>query len=163
MTFSLLMSVGALALSSSIASSSGVATLRLTRPLSSPSMSCVEEFGISKEIKRVFVHDGPFASELADEVVAAAALAIEQKGSFAIAVPSGSVVDALGSLSADAIDWKKTHIFFANEFCDENRNRAAVFEACPHAVPAQVHSVGIGAAAEVATAYARRPRRPPCH
>ena len=79
------------------------------------SMSCIEEFSISREIKNVRVFDGDFGLEICEAVQSVGASAIAQKGSFSLAIPGGSVVRALAGLDSEVLDGKKTHIFFANE------------------------------------------------
>lgn len=46
----------------------------------------------------------------------AAAINIATKGSFSVAIPSGSVVKALGSLAGSGrVDFSKVHVFFTND------------------------------------------------
>lgn len=78
-------------------------------------MACVEEFSISREIKSVRIFDGGYDTNICDEVTAAAQSCIEEKGSFSLCIPGGSVVAALANLKADGADWSKMHVFFCNE------------------------------------------------
>ena len=78
-------------------------------------MACVEEFSISREIKSVRIFDGGYDTNICDEVTAAAQSCIEEKGSFSLCIPGGSVVAALANLKADGADWTKMHVFFCNE------------------------------------------------
>uniref|UniRef100_A0A7S3NKD1 Glucosamine/galactosamine-6-phosphate isomerase domain-containing protein n=1 Tax=Aureoumbra lagunensis TaxID=44058 RepID=A0A7S3NKD1_9STRA len=84
------------------------------------SSSLVEEFSISREIKNVRVFDGDFASEICEIVQSVGMSAIAEKGSFSLAIPSGSVVRALSRLADDCMDYSKVHIFFCNEIVGEN-------------------------------------------
>ena len=55
------------------------------------------------------------AADIREAVTEMAEAFIEEKGSFSLAVPGGSVVAALGGLEEGAFDFSKTHIFFCNE------------------------------------------------
>ena len=78
-------------------------------------MGCIEEFSISREIKSVRIFDGAYDTNICDEVTAAAQACIEEKGSFSLCIPGGSVVAALSNLKPDDADWSKMHVFLANE------------------------------------------------
>ena len=58
---------------------------------------------------------GGYDTNICDEVTAAAQSCIEEKGSFSLCIPGGSVVAALANLKADGADWTKMHVFFCNE------------------------------------------------
>ncbi len=56
------------------------------------------------------------AAEIARRFAARSAAAIERHGSFAVAVPGGSVADAiLPALSTAAVSWKDVHVFWVDE------------------------------------------------
>merc|ERR1712127_563038 len=65
--------------------------------------------------KSVRIFDGGYDTNICDEVTAAAQSCIEEKGSFSLCIPGGSVVAALANLKADGADWTKMHVFFCNE------------------------------------------------
>jgi len=78
-------------------------------------MAIKEEFGISREVKAVRVFDGDYATEICKEVESVAKMCIEEKGSFSLAIPGGSVVEAVKGLDTGALDMSKVHIFLVNE------------------------------------------------
>lgn len=82
-----------------------------------PRMALVEEFAISRVVKDVRVFDGDYADEIRTAVSEVAKTCIEDKGSFSLAVPGGSVVAALGGFESDSlgVDFSKVHVFFCNE------------------------------------------------
>lgn len=118
-------------------------------------MAATEEFAISKEIKTVRVFDGDYADDICDEVVAQASACISEKGTFSLCIPGGSVVKALASLSADALDYSKVHVFFANEKIPSFPCISGALEVTQKlGIPdEQVYGVGEGSAAEVALSY----------
>ena len=72
------------------------------RPVALPPcvrMALVEEFAVSRVIKDVRVFDGDFANDIRAAVKEVGQAALEDKGSFSLAVPGGSVVAALGGLA----------------------------------------------------------------
>ena len=97
------------------------------------------------------------AADIREAVTIMARQCIEDKGSFSLAVPGGSVVAALGGLEADAFDFSKTHVFFCNEKvpsypCLEG----ALKETNKIGVPAeQVYGIGEGSAEEAAESYTK--------
>jgi len=95
------------------------------------------------------------AVDICDEVTAAARSAIVAKGSFSICIPGGSVVAALGQLPADAFDFSKMHVFFANEKIPTYPCLAGALEVTKKlGVPDnQVHGIGEGSPAETAASY----------
>jgi len=129
----------------------------VTRSAPARMLACVDEFSISREIKTVQVFEGDYADSIRDEVINSARTSIEDKGSFSLAVPGGSVVAALGGLEAGAFDFSKMHVFFCNEKipsfpCYEG----ALLEMKKLGVPdEQVHAVGAGSPAEVAASYTK--------
>lgn len=56
------------------------------------------------------------SAAVVDIVKAESAKAIKAKGSFSMAIPSGSMVKALTGLSKDDCEFDKFHVFFTNEF-----------------------------------------------
>ena len=121
-------------------------------------MACVDEFSISKEIKAVRVFDGgasDIATEIQEEVTKVAKYSIEEKGSFSIAIPGGSVVAAFGGLPTDAFDFTKTHVFFCNEKIPSYQCYEGAIDLCKKlGIPEeQVHGIGEGSAAEAAERY----------
>ena len=117
-------------------------------------MALVDDFSISKVIKDVRVFDGDYAEEVRAEVAAVASACIAEKGSFSLCIPGGSVVVAIGGFEADAFDFSKTHVFFANEKipsypCIEQA-KASLGGKVPED---QIYFVGEGSAAEVAASY----------
>lgn len=107
-------------------------------------------------VKEVRVFDGDYAADIRAAVTDVALSCIEEKGSFSLAVPGGSVVAALGGLEEGAFDFSKMHVFFCNEKipsypCLEG----ALKEVAKIGVPdSQVYGVGEGSPAEVAVSYA---------
>ena len=105
--------------------------------------------------QEVRVFDGDYADEIRAAVCEVALASIEEKGSFSLAVPGGSVVSALGGIAPGSFDASKTHIFFCNEKvpsfpCIEG----ALKETEKIGIPKeQVHGVGEGSAAEIAASY----------
>jgi 6-phosphogluconolactonase len=89
------------------------AGLLLRAPM--PRMALVDDFSISKVIKDVRVFDGDYATEICKEVESVAKMCIEEKGSFSLAIPGGSVVEAVKGLDTGALDMSKVHIFLVNE------------------------------------------------
>mmetsp|Transcript_30462 Transcript_30462/g.98189 ORF Transcript_30462/g.98189 Transcript_30462/m.98189 type:complete len:301 (-) Transcript_30462:296-1198(-) len=142
---------------SPVASVSSTTRAGRSRGFSPLRMSCIEEFSISREIKNVRVFDGDFAEEICEAVQAVGAGAIEEKGSFSLAIPGGSVVRALAGLDTEAFDVTKMHVFFCNEKIGENVCYDGALESFAEAkgVPKEnVHKVGDGDPEEVAAAYA---------
>jgi 6-phosphogluconolactonase/glucosamine-6-phosphate isomerase/deaminase len=65
---------------------------------------------------QVFDDADAIAAALCDAVEFEAQYAIEAKGAFSLAIPSGSVVKALGGLAGrEGVDFSKVHVFFTNE------------------------------------------------
>jgi len=118
-------------------------------------MGCIEEFSISREIKSVRIFDGSYDTNICDEVTAAAQACIEEKGSFSLCIPGGSVVAALSNLKPDDADWSKMHVFLANEKIPSVPCITGAIAAVePLGVPeANVHGFGEGAPADLATKY----------
>jgi len=135
----------------------GAAVSGLVVPMraSAPQMAVVDGFTVTKAIKEVTVFDGDYAADIREAVTAVAQSCIEEKGSFSLAVPGGSVVAALGGLEKDAFDMSKTHIFFCNEKipsfpCLEG----ALVETNKIGIPeSQVYGLGEGSPSEVAEKY----------
>ena len=122
---------------------------------SSVRMELVEEFAVSRVIKDVRVFDSDFAEEIRAAVKEVGEAALEEKGSFSLAVPGGSVVAALGGFDKGDLDFSKTHIFFCNEKLPSAPCLAGALEqVLKLGVPEEnVHGVGEGSAAEVAAQY----------
>lgn len=118
-------------------------------------MGAVEEFAISKEVKAVRVFDGAYDEDICDEVVVQARACINEKGSFSLCIPGGSVVKALGCMPSDAFDFSKLHVFFANEKIPSYPCISGALEVTQKlGVPdEQVYGVGEGSPSEVASAY----------
>jgi 6-phosphogluconolactonase len=118
-------------------------------------MACVEEFSISREIKSVRIFDGSYDSNICDEVTAAAQACIEEKGSFSLCIPGGSVVAALAGLKKDAADWSKMHVFLANEKIPSLPCITGAIDATKAiGVPeANVHGFGEGKPVDLAASY----------
>lgn len=102
-----------------------------------------------------FSDEKQVASELCKHVGALACASIATKGCFSLAIPSGSVVEALAGLTPTACDWRKVHIFFVNETLGASHRVAAeamdVFATrcgCQN-----VHGIPEAPAAEAAAAY----------
>ena len=70
----------------------------------SPRMALVDDFSISRVVKDVSVFDGDYAEDVAALVSDIGKQCIEEKGSFSIAIPGGSVVAACGLVKSDAFD-----------------------------------------------------------
>lgn len=73
----------------------------------------VKEFQVGN--KKVICYDGDFLDAVIQTVVETAKASIAKKGSFSLAIPSGSIVSALKNMKADAFDMSKIHILFLNE------------------------------------------------
>lgn len=118
-------------------------------------MACVEEFSISREIKNVRIFDGSYDSNICDEVTAAAQTCIEEKGSFSLCIPGGSVVAALKGLNKDGTDWSKMHVFLCNEKIPSLPciNGALEVTKAIGVPEANVHGFGEGKPDELAAAY----------
>jgi 6-phosphogluconolactonase len=71
--------------------------------------------------KKVICYDGDYSDAIIDLVVETAKAAIESKGLFSLAIPGGSVVNALKGMDVDAFDMSKVHIFFCNERIGANK------------------------------------------
>jgi len=86
-------------------------------PMSRPAvrMGLVDDFSISRVVKDVRVFDGDYAEDIREAVTEVARACIDEKGSFSLAIPGGSVVSALGGLEEGAFDFSKMHVFFCNE------------------------------------------------
>lgn len=80
---------------------------------------------IVKEIqvgnKKVICYDGDFSAAVIQMVVNTAQKAIATKGSFSMAIPSGSIVSALKDMTPDALDMSRIHILFLNERIGKNK------------------------------------------
>lgn len=143
---------------------SAISSLLLPTAVRSPAvrvpaarMAVVDEFSVSRVVKDVSVFDGDYASDIRAAVTEVARAAIDDKGSFSLAVPGGSVVAALGGLEADAFDFSKTHIFFCNEKIPSSPClEGALVETNKIGLPsANVHGIGGGGSpAEIAARYA---------
>jgi 6-phosphogluconolactonase len=118
-------------------------------------MACIEEFSISREIKSVRIFDGAYDQNVCDEVTAAAVACIEEKGSFSLCIPGGSVVKALENLKPDAADWSKMHVFLCNEKVPSLPCISGALEQTAKiGVPdANVHGFGEGEPKELAAKY----------
>jgi len=142
-----------LSASSGLVLPSALSTAPATR--AATRMTCIEEFSISREIKSVRIFDGAYDTNICDEVTAAAITSIEEKGSFSLCIPGGSVVKALENLKPDATDWSKMHVFLCNEKipslpCIDG----ALEQTAKIGVPAEnVHGFGEGAPADLAAKY----------
>jgi 6-phosphogluconolactonase len=79
--------------------------------------------------KKVSVFDGSYADAVIDTVVETAKAAIASKGSFSLAIPGGSIVNALSGMSPDAFDMSKVSIFFCNERIGANKCYEGALEA----------------------------------
>lgn len=79
--------------------------------------------------KTVSVFDGDYSDAVIDLVVETAKSAIATKGSFSLAIPGGSVVNALSGMSPDAFDMSKVSIFFCNERIGANKCYSGALEA----------------------------------
>jgi len=83
-------------------------------------MSAVETFkpNLMKPnlLVEVYSDGDAIAAAVCEVVKAESAKAIEAKGSFSMAIPSGSMVKALSGLSTDDCDFSKFHVFFTNEY-----------------------------------------------
>jgi len=77
----------------------------------------------------VFDDDAAMSKELVAAVTAAAKESIAAKGSFSLCIPAGSVVAALKSLSPEAVDWSKVHVFFTGERLGVNKSYEAALTA----------------------------------
>ena len=62
-------------------------------------MAVVDDFAISKVIKEVRVFDGSYDADICEAVAQVGSACIEEKGSFSLCIPGGSVVAALKALS----------------------------------------------------------------
>jgi 6-phosphogluconolactonase len=96
------------------------APLRLVRSRAAVGMAAVETFkpNMMKPNLAVEVYadaDG-ISAAVVDIVKAESAKAIAAKGSFSMAIPSGSMVKALTGLSAGDCEFDKFHVFFVNDF-----------------------------------------------
>jgi len=90
-----------------------------------------------------------------EEFAASYKEAIAKKGLFVVAVPGGSIVEALKDLPSD-IDFSKVHVFFCNERIGEFKCYKGALKNFiePKGIPADnVHKVGEGTPEEVAKAY----------
>lgn len=125
------------------------------QPRFSAQMAAIEEFSISKEIKAVRVFDAAYDEDICAEVIEQARACINEKGSFSLCIPGGSVVKALSGLSSDAFDVSKLHVFFANEKIPSYPCINGALEVTQKlGVPdEQVYRVGEGSPSEVASAY----------
>jgi len=79
--------------------------------------------------KNVYVFDGDYSDAVIRTVVETAKSAIEAKGSFSLAIPGGSIVNALSGMSPDAFDMSKVYIFFCNERIGANKCYKGALEA----------------------------------
>ena len=79
----------------------------------------VKEIQVGK--KKVVCYDGDFSDAVIQMVVETASTAIATKGSFSMAIPSGSIVSALKNLSPDAFDMSRVHVLFLNERIGKNK------------------------------------------
>lgn len=78
-------------------------------------MALVDDFIVSRVIKDVRVFDGDYSAEIQEAVIDVATACIEDKGSFSIAIPGGSVVTAFSEIKSEDIDFTKVHVFLCNE------------------------------------------------
>jgi len=120
-----------------------------------PRMAVVDDFSISRVVKDVRVFDGDYAADVRDVVVEVATTCIEEKGSFSIAIPGGSVVAALGDLEESAFDFSKMHVFFCNEKIPSYPCIEGAKKCLPSVPEANIHGVGEGTPAEVAASYTK--------
>merc|ERR1719453_2156250 len=86
---------------------------------------------------------------------AARVACIEEKGSFSLCIPGGSVVKALENLKPDAADWSKMHVFLCNEKIPSLPCiTGALEQTAKIGVPdANVHGFGEGEPKELAAKY----------
>jgi 6-phosphogluconolactonase len=82
-------------------------------------MSIVKEIQVGR--KQVICYDGDFSDAVIQTVVESAKGAIATKGSFSLAIPSGSIVAALKNMKEDAFDMNQIHILFLNERIGKNK------------------------------------------
>lgn len=92
----------------------------LVRSRAAVGMSAVETFkpNLMKPnlVVEVYADGDGISAAVVDIVKAESAKAIAAKGSFSMAIPSGSMVKALGGLSAADCDFENFHVFFTNDF-----------------------------------------------
>jgi len=110
----------------------------------------------------IYADEQQMAEALCKHVGALACASIATKGSFSLAIPSGSVVEALSGLSQSACPWNKVHVFFTNERVGQNKSYAGAMDAfatrcgCPnvHKLPSYHQGRWAGRTpAEAAAAY----------
>jgi len=89
----------------------------IRRPETRTAASAYEGFMVKGSRKvDVFKVEKDISEGIASMFVVAACINIAQKGSFSVAIPSGSVVKALGSLAGSGkVDFSKVHVFFTND------------------------------------------------
>ena len=118
-------------------------------------MGVVDEFSVSKVIKDVSVFDGDYADEIRDAVISVANECIEEKGSFSLAIPGGSVVAAVAGLDKDAFDMSKMHLFLCNEKIPSKPCIEGAMDVAEKlGMPKQnVHGFADGTPAEAAASY----------
>ena len=67
---------------------------------------------------QIFPDVGGVSAALADLTMRAAQKAIEERGSFAVAVAGGSLINLLGGLKdKQEVDWSNWHVFWVDERC----------------------------------------------
>jgi len=120
-----------------------------------------------RDSRKVDVFKTPFDVQagVANSFIVAAADALATKGSFSVAIPSGSVVAALAQCK-DRMDFENVHVFFTN---DQVGPEQPAYEGClkdfaePCGLPlANVHRVPqSGSAAQAAQQYASTVERHP--
>jgi 6-phosphogluconolactonase len=116
----------------------------------------VDDFSVSRIVKDVRVFDGDYALEIVQTVEEVAKSSIDDKDSFSLAVPGGSVVAALAKFEGtDAFDFSKMHVFFCNEKIPSKPCLEGALEVMRKiGVPDnQVHGIGEGTPAEIAASY----------
>ncbi|KAJ1476225.1 glucosamine-6-phosphate isomerases/6-phosphogluconolactonase-domain-containing protein [Baffinella frigidus] len=89
--------------------------------------SPTRSLGPSSGITALVVQD--VAARVCEDVARIGGHYIQQKGTFSLCIPGGSIVKALGSIKVDALDWSKVHVFFANEQLGAFKCHAGAMEA----------------------------------
>ena len=82
-----------------------------------------------KTSRSIRVFEGDYSESICESVTKYGREAIKDKGSFSLCIPGGSIVKALGGLKANAMDFTKVHVFFANERISEQKCYAGGLEA----------------------------------
>lgn len=75
-----------------------------------------------------FENEAAMSKQLCVDVIEAAKQAIQEKGSFSLCIPAGSVVNALNSMDPAAVDWSKVHVFFTGERLGQNKSYTAAID-----------------------------------